>query len=173
MSTAIALPSPRFTATLGATSLAALLAAVGLWALVPVADQVARATPRPSSPCVRSAAVGSSERAAGAVIEEFLRGVVVRTDRACGSSSFGVPGLEPARYETRFPARAEGWYQLAPRIRNAKGLWEYAGFLWVDAPDAAPAAFEFLLELHGERWLVSSFRTAPGSAEIDLSKLPT
>ncbi len=43
----------------------------------------------------------------------------------------------------------------------------------VSASDARPAAFQFLLELHGTRWLVSSFEVAPGSAEIDTGKMPT
>jgi hypothetical protein len=84
-----------------------------------------------------------------------------------------VPGLTYPRYETRLPRQVTAWFQLAPQIRNAHGLWEYAGFLHVSAPDAAPAAFQFLLELHGRRWLVSSFEVAPGSAEIDVGKLPT
>lgn len=172
MSAAIALPS-RSAGTLAATSIAALLAAVGLWALVPVAGKGAAATTRSSSACVRSGPVGGSESAAGHVIERFLRAAVVRVSTACGGSALAVPGLTPTKYETRLPQRVEGWYQLAPRVRNARGLWEYAGFLWVDAPDAQPAAFEFLLELHSNRWLVSGFRRAPGSAQLDLSNLPT
>jgi hypothetical protein len=174
MSSATSRESSRFAATLSATSLAALLATVGLfWAPAAVEGEVAGATTRPSSHCARRGPAGASERAAGVVIERFLHTTVVGIPGGCGSSTLAVAGLAPARYETRLPQRVDGWYQLAPRVRNAKGLWEYAGFLWVDAPDADAAAFEFLLELHGNRWLVSSFVAAPGSAEVDPAKMPT
>jgi hypothetical protein len=174
MSSAIAFPSPRFAATIGATGIAALLATVGVfWATPAVESHAAAASTRPALSCARHGHVGTSERAAGVVIQRFLRTTVVRAAGECEPSTLAVAGLESARYDTRLPERVDGWYQLAPRVRNAEGLWEYAGFLWVDAPDADPAAFEFLLELHGKRWLVSSFRRAPGSAEIDVSKLPT
>jgi hypothetical protein len=122
--------------------------------------------------CARRLPVGGSERAAERVVELYLR-TVVAGRAACTESRLSVAGLEPARYETTRPASVEGWWQLAPRIRNARGLWEYAGFMWLDAADAEPAAFEFLLELHGRRWLVSSFELAPGSAEVNFANAPS
>jgi hypothetical protein len=121
----------------------------------------------------RSLPSGSSERAAERVVERFVRVVVVRSGSSCESQTLELPGLEHPRYATQAPGQVVGWWQLAPRITNAKGVWEYAGFMWLDAPDAAPAAFEFLLELHDGRWLVSSFAVAPGGAEVDPTKAPT
>jgi hypothetical protein len=115
---------------------------------------------------------GATERAADRIVERFLRLAVVQGRASC-DEAMGIPGLEHPRYATRMPGRVAGWWQLAPRIRNANGLWEYAGFMWIDAPDAPPAAYEFLLELHAERWLVSSFAKAPGSAEIVIENAPT
>jgi hypothetical protein len=154
----------------------ALVATLAVWAVIPVAAQVAAARTTPAAPC-HVGPVGAGEGMADALVKRYLHTVVVhdasRPTKACEGRLLAVAGLAPVRYETRIPVRVQGWYQLAPRIRNAKGLWEYAVFLWIDAPDAKPAAFELLLELHGDRWLVSSIRRAPGSAEIDLSKLPT
>jgi hypothetical protein len=121
----------------------------------------------------RSLPAGSSERAAERVVQRFVRVAVVNAPSACDTSTLTLPGLAHPRYPTGAPGKVVGWWQLAPRVTNAKGLWEYAGFLWLDAPDAAPAAFEFLLELHGKRWLVSSFAVAPGDSEVDLAKAPT
>jgi hypothetical protein len=165
--------SLRFLVAIGATFLVALLAALEL---PQDGDQAAAAAEGPRSPCRQGQSIGATEHAAGVVVETFLRTVVLEWEPQHVSSCAGalaVAGLVPARYATRFPQRAQGWYQLAPRVRNANGRWEYAGFLWVDAADAAPVAFELLLELRGNRWLVSRFRRAPGSAEIDVSKLPT
>ena len=148
---------------------------VATMALVAV-DADASVEGTPERRCPGAAHVGAGERAANAVVELFLRTAVVRPasqPRSCRRPTLTVPGLVPPRYETRFPAQIAAWFQLAPRIRNARGLWEYAGFLHVSSPDAAPAAFEFLLELHGRRWLVSSFEIAPGSAEVDIGKAPT
>jgi hypothetical protein len=130
----------------------------------------------PERRCPGTAHLGTSERAANAVVERFLRTALLPrppAQRSCRPPTLTVPGLVHPRYETRFPAQITAWFQLAPKVRNPRGLWEYAGFLHVSAPDAAPAAFEFLLELHGRRWLVSSFEVAPGSAEIDTGKMPT
>jgi hypothetical protein len=122
--------------------------------------------------CARRPPTGSGEHAAERVVELYLR-TVVAGRAACIESRLSVAGLDPARYETSRPASVEGWWQLAPRIRNPRGLWEYAGFMWLDAVDAEPAAFEFLLELHGRRWLVSSFELAPGSAEVNFGNAPS
>jgi hypothetical protein len=122
--------------------------------------------------CAPRVAGGTGERAAERVVELYLR-TVVAGRAACAESRLSVTGLDPARYETRRPASVEGWWQLAPRIRNPRGRWEYAGFMWLDAADAAPAAFEFLLELHGRYWLVSSFERAPGSAEVNFANAPS
>jgi hypothetical protein len=163
--------------TRGFAAGAVLVAAVALVVTsVTTLEAGASVRSQPARLCPGSAHVGGSERAANAVVELFLRTAVVSPvaqARSCRWPTLTVPGLVHPRYETRFPRRIAAWFQLAPRIRNARGLWEYAGFLHVSAPDAAPAAFQFLLELHGRRWLVSSFEAAPGSAEIDVGKLPT
>jgi hypothetical protein len=130
----------------------------------------------PERRCPGAAHIGASEPAASRVVELFLRTAVVVPAphaRSCRRPTLTVPGLVHPRYETRFPRQIAAWYQLAPRIKNGRGRWEYAGFLHVSAPDAAPAAFEFLLELHGRRWLVSSFEVAPGSAEFEPENTPT
>lgn len=141
-------------AAVAVTAVTALLAVMALARSAPLGDFAAH--PAASSSACARAPAGSTERAAEAVVEAFV---------GC------IAGASPDT--TRFPARVEGWYQLAPRVRNARGRWEYAGFVWLDAPDAAPAAFELLLELRGNRWFVSSFSRAPGSAELDLSNVPT
>jgi hypothetical protein len=156
-------------ATAGAT-----LSLPGLWSTPATAGAaVARA---PERTCPGAAHIGASERAADAVVELFLRTAVVRParpGRSCLPPTLTVVRLAHPRYETRFPRRIAAWFQLAPRIKNAGGLWEYAGFLHVASPDAPPAAFQFLLELHGTRWLVSSFEVAPGSAEVEVGNAPT
>jgi hypothetical protein len=160
-------------ATLTGTALATLAATLVLFggAHATAADGVAR-------PCAPTLPPGASERSAEAVVELFLRTAVVqrtgaRTALACRASNLLVPRLKHARYATRFPGRLQGWYQLAPKIRNARGLWEYAGFLHVSAPQTAPAAYEFVLELHANRWLVSSFQAAPGAAAVDFANAPS
>jgi hypothetical protein len=156
-------------AVLAAACLSALLGTVVVFGS---AASPGRAEPQHhAAACARRLPVGGSERAAERVVELYLRTVVA--GRACAESRLSVAGLDPARYETTRPASVEGWWQLAPRIRNARGLWEYAGFMWLDAADAEPAAFEFLLELHGRRWLVSSFELAPGSAEVNYANAPS
>jgi hypothetical protein len=156
------------------------LALVGSWSLAEDAGAAVERTPE--RVCPAPALLGASERAAGSVVTHFLRTAVVRqagssqgssARAACLPRNVTVPGLAYPSYETRFPKRIEAWFQLAPRIRNARRLWEYAGFLHVSSPDARPAAFQFLLELHGRRWLVSSFEVAPGSAEIEMENAPT
>ncbi len=78
-----------------------------------------------------------------------------------------------AAYETERPDELDGWLQLAPLIRNDHGYLEYATFVWLDAPDTAPAAYELLLELRGDRWVVSVLRRAPGSAAVVAANSPT
>jgi hypothetical protein len=152
-------------------------ALVGFLALLLCMRASAAPTRSPERLCPGAAPAGTSERAAEAVVEIFLRTAVVRSrdpkPDACVPPGVAVPGLVHPRYETRYPRRLEGWYQFAPRIRNERGLWEYAGFLYVDAPDADPAAFRFLLELHGRRWLVSSFEVAPGAVDVAVENIPT
>jgi hypothetical protein len=157
-------------AFLAATCLTALAATVVLFG---DSASAVRATAHPTdAACAGRLPVGSGERAAERVVELYVR-TAVAGRQACMATRLSLAGLEPARYETARPASVEGWWQLAPRIRNARGLWEYAGFMWLDAADAEPAAFEFLLELHGRRWLVSSFRRAPGSAEVNFANAPS
>lgn len=151
------------------------LALVGVWLLAGAAGAAIDRTPERT--CPGAPRPGADERAAFAVVEVFLRTAVVRppesSANACTPPALTVPGLVPPRYETRYPRRVGAWFQLAPRIRNDRGLWEYAGFLYVSAPDARPAAYQFLLELHGRRWLVSSFEIAPGGAEVEIANAPT
>jgi hypothetical protein len=123
---------------------------------------VARSRAEPS--CSQPIPSGSSERAAERVVDLFVR------MRGC-SAELATPQLKPALvashlalYQSRYPDDVGAWYQLAPRIRNAAGLWEYAGFLYLEARDRPPAAFEFLLELHGDRWLMASFVLVDGNA---------
>jgi hypothetical protein len=166
-------------AALLAATLTALGATVAGFGVFEGATAAAASHARLTGECERPLPTGASEPAAEAVVERFLRVAVVldtsgKTDsRRCGVERLGVPGLAPARYPTSAGRQVEGWYQLAPRIRNARGVWEYAGFLYVHSPSTPSAAFEFLLELRGQRWLVSSFRVAPGSAEVDFTKAPT
>lgn len=104
--------------------------------LVALAGDVGLSHAEPS--CSQPSPIGSTERAAERVVNLFVQ--------AC------------------YPDAVGAWYQLAPRIRNAAGLWEYAGFLYLEARDRPPAAFEFLLELHGDRWLMASFVLVDGNA---------
>jgi hypothetical protein len=154
--------------------MALALALVASCSLGAAGAAVARA---PERACPESRAVGTGERAASAVVERFLRTAVVRPPesraKACVPPALAVPGLVHPTYETRYPRRIGAWFQLAPKIRNDRGLWEYAGFLYVSAPDVRPAAFQFLLELHGRRWLVSSFEVAPGAVEVDAANAPS
>lgn len=122
------------------------LVAVAVAALV-----VAVATPRGAAACGRDLPAGGSEAAAERIAEACAR----------------------AAYETERPDELGGWLQLAPLIRNDRGYWEYAAFVWLDAPDAAPAAYELLLELRGDRWLVAVLRRAPGSAAVVPANFPT
>jgi hypothetical protein len=152
-------------------------ALVGFLALLLCMRASAAPARSPEPRCPSRAYVGTSERAAEAVVEVFVRTAVVGSagpkPGACVLPSVAVPGLVHPRYETRYPQRLDGWYQLAPKIRNDRGFWEYAGFLYLSAPDVRPAAFQFLLELHGNRWLVSSFEVAPGAVEVNPENTPT
>jgi hypothetical protein len=152
-----------------------MLALVGPWLLAGAAFAAAGGVPERA--CPARAPVGTGERAASAVVELFVRTAVVgppeSSPSACLPPALTVPGLVYPSYETRFPRRIGSWFQLAPKIRNGRGLWEYAGFLYVSAPDARPAAYQFLLELHGRRWLVSSFEVAPGAVEVEVTNAPT
>lgn len=119
---------------------------------------------RTEASCSQPIPSGSSERAAGRVVDLFVR------TRGC-RAQLAAPRLNPALvsprlalYQSRSPDDFGASYQLAPRIRNAAGLWEYAGFLYLVARDRPPAAFTFLLELHGARWLVASFVLVDGNA---------
>jgi hypothetical protein len=156
-------------AVLAVASVSALVATVVVFG---DATSPSRARLGDRAACAQRVAVGSSERAAERVVGLYLRKVVVGR-AACAESRLSVAGLDPTRYETSRPASVEGWWQLAPRIKNPRGLWEYAGFMWLDAADAEPAAYEFLLELHGSRWLVSSFERAPGSAGVNFANAPS
>jgi hypothetical protein len=157
-------------AFLGATCLTALAATVVLFG--DSASAVRATEQRTNAACAGRLPVGTGEQAAERVVQLYVR-TALAGRAACVATRLSLPGLESARYETARPASVQGWWQLAPRIRNARGLWEYAGFMWLDAEDAEPAAFEFLLELHGRRWLVSSFRRAPGSAEVNFANAPS
>jgi hypothetical protein len=119
--------------------------------------------PGPRKPaCSQPIPSGSSKLAAEHVVDLFVRTTLVGEKPACRaqlvSPALGreLAASRLAIYPSRYPGEVGGSYQLAPRVRNPAGLWEYAGFLLLQSPDGPPAAFEFLLELHGDRWLMWS-----------------
>lgn len=147
-------------------------------ALLLVADDLVFPSARPS--CREPIPTGSSKHAAERVVELFLRTTLVArkpaavraasrpVDPACGAEvvSPALAGSTLPSYATRYPDRITAWYQLARRIVNARGRWEYTGFLYLGAPDAPPSAFEFLIELRGNRWLISSFVLVDDDVEL-------
>ena len=121
--------------------------------------------------CSRQIPSGGDERAAEQLLELFLRTTILAVEPGCGAELTTGTVAVP-HFRTSHPDRTDGWFQLAPLVRNAAGRLEYAAFLYLQAPDAEPAAFELLLELRG-RWLVSHVGRAPGSPKPDVGNLPT